>query len=221
VLNGERDNKLLGKILKGTTTIGIVCKDGVIFATDTRVTAGYYVAHKKGKKVFPIDKHIAMTIAGAVADAQSVLETLKANTHLYRLANSRPMPISAAARLTGNILFQSRMAPLLMQAIIGGVDETGAHIYALDPFGSVTEEKCVSTGSGSPVAYGILEDRYHEDLTIKEGLPLVVNGVHTAMKRDTGSGDSFDVAVVTKDGYRELSDEDKKNLLDSVEGISR
>jgi len=221
VLNNGVNNKPLDKIMKGTTTVGIVCKDGVIFATDTRVTAGYYVAHKRGKKVFPIDKHIAMTIAGAVADAQSVLETLKANVHLFRLTNGRPMSVSAAARLTANILFQSRMAPLLMEAIIGGIDDTGAHIYAIDPFGSLIEEKCVSTGSGSPIAYGILEDKYREDLTVKEGIPLVVSSVYSAMKRDIGSGDSFDVAIITKDGYRELGEEDKKKLLNGIEEIFR
>jgi len=215
VLNEGR-NKISDMTLRGTTTLGIICKDGVIFATDTRVTAGFYVAHKKGKKVFPIDNHIAMTIAGGVADAQSVVETLKANTHLFRLSNDRPMPVQAVARLTANILFQSRMAPLLLQALIGGIDDTGAHIYALDPFGSVTEEKYVSTGSGSPVAYGVLEDKYHEGLSIKEGLPIAVSGVYSAMKRDIGSGDSFDVAIITKDGYRELSDDEKKELLKNV-----
>lgn len=219
MLNEGRD-KISDMILRGTTTLGIICKDGVIFATDTRVTAGFYVAHKRGKKVFPIDDHIAMTIAGGVADAQSVVEILRTNAHLFRLSNDRPMLVQAVARLAANILFQSRMAPLLLQALIGGVDDTGAHIYALDPFGSVIEEKYVSTGSGSPVAYGVLEDKYHEGLSIKEGLPIAVSGVHSAMKRDIGSGDSFDIAIITKDGYRELNDDEKKELLKNVEGPS-
>ena len=211
------DPKLDNYVLKGTTTIGVVCKDGLVLATDTRATMGFFVAHKKAKKVYPIDDHLAMTIAGGVADAQTVVEILKANSKIYKYAHGRPMPVGAAARLVGNILFQSRFLPLLLQAIIGGMDDSGAHIFALDPLGSVTEEKCMSTGSGSPVAYGVLEAEYKENMKVNVALPVVVRAVHSAMRRDSASGDSFDVAVVTSKGYRELSDEEKKTLAGRAE----
>lgn len=203
--------------LRGTTTIGVVCRDGVILSSDTRVTMGFFVAHKKGKKIYKIDDHIAMTIAGTVADAQRTVEILKVNAKLYKLNFGRPIPINAAARLTANLLFSSRLAPLITQVLIGGVDDSGPHVYSLDPFGSVTEEKCVATGSGSPIAYGVLEDRYKDDATIKEILPIVVSAVNSAMKRDAASGDSFAVAIIDQNGYRELTDEEKKSLLGSSE----
>jgi len=197
-------------VLKGTTTMGLVCREGIVLATDTRVTMGFTVAHKYGKKIYPLDRHLAMTIAGGVADAQNVVEILKANAKLYLLSNNRVMPVAAAARLAANILFSSRwQGPLLLQALIGGVDDSGAHIYAIDLFGSVTEETCVSTGSGSPVAYGVLEDGYSSQLTVDEGISLAIRAVTSAMKRDAGSGDSYDVAVVTTDGYRELEATEK------------
>ena len=136
--------------LKGTTTVGVVCTDGVILSSDTRVTMGYFVAHKKGKKIYQIDDHLAMTISGSVADAQRVVEVLKVNAKLYKLNNNRPIPIKAASRLVANLLFSARLAPLLAQILVGGVDSTGSHVFSLDPFGSLTEEKCVATGSGSP-----------------------------------------------------------------------
>ena len=200
--------------MKGTTTIGVVCKNGVILSSDTRVTMGYFVAHKRGKKIHKIDDHLAMTIAGTVADAQWTVDILKANAQLYKLTNHRKMPVSAAARLIANLLFSSRYYPLLTQVLIGGVDDTGPHVYSLDPLGSLTEEKCVATGSGSPIAYGVLEDQYREDATVEELLPIVVRAVHSAMKRDAASGDSFDVAVIDENGFRELSDEEKKKILE-------
>ncbi|MFH0748919.1 MAG: archaeal proteasome endopeptidase complex subunit beta [Candidatus Bathyarchaeota archaeon] len=204
--------KLEDLVHKGTTTVAIVCQDGVVFGTDTRVTAGYFVAHKSGKKVYKIAEHMAMTIAGVVADAQNVVEILKANASLFNLENQRPMMVSAAARLAANVLFSSRGFPLILQALIGGVDDSGTHVFAVDPYGSVIEETCASTGSGSPIAYGVLEDRYRKNMTVKEGIPLVVSAVTTAMKRDIGSGDSFDVVVIGKDGYRELTVEEKKEI---------
>ncbi|MDH7564464.1 MAG: archaeal proteasome endopeptidase complex subunit beta [Candidatus Bathyarchaeota archaeon] len=208
--NNDAVDKL---ILKGTTTIGAACKDGVILASDTRVTMGMYVAHKQGKKVYKIDDHLGMTIAGTVADAQRTVDILIANAQLYRLNMNRPMPISAAARLIANLLFSARYVPLLTQVLIGGVDDTGAHVFSLDPFGSLTEEKLVSTGSGSPVAYGVLEDEFKEGMSVKEGMPIIAKAVNAAMKRDAASGNNYNIVVIDEKGYRELTEKEKKQLL--------
>ena len=207
MMNNDSVDRL---VLKGTTTIGVVCKDGIILASDTRVTMGFYVAHKRGKKIYKIDDHLAMTIAGSLADAQRTVDILTANAQLYKLNMGRPLPINSAARLIANLLFSSRFAT---QVLVGGVDNTGPHVFSIDPLGSLTEEKCVATGSGSPIAYGILEDRYKEDISVKEFLPIIVKAVNSAMKRDAASGDSFNVAVVDEKGYQELTDEGKKKLL--------
>jgi len=208
--NNDTINRL---VLKGTTTIGVVCKDGVILASDTRVTMGFYVAHKHGKKIYKIDDHLAMTIAGSVADAQRTVDILTANAQLYKLNMGRPLPVSSAARFVANLLFSARYVPLQTEALIGGVDDSGSHMFRLDPFGTLTDEKCVSTGSGSPVAYGVLEDKYKDGVSVRELLPVIVKAVDAAMKRNAGTGDSFNVAVIDEKGYRELTDKEKKQLL--------
>ncbi len=199
--------------LKGTTTVGIVCRDGVILASDTRVTMGFFVAHHRGKKVYKLDDHLAMTISGSVADAQRAVDILKANAKLYRLEMVRPMPVSTAARVIANLLFSSRYAPLIAQILIGGIDDSGPHVFSVDPLGSITEEKCVATGSGSPIAYGVLEDKYKEDASIKDMLGIVVSAVDSAMKRNAATGDSFDVSIIDKEGYRELGEKEKKDIM--------
>ena len=209
----SQNNNASQLVLKGTTTIGVVCVDGVILASDTRVTMGYYVAHKFGKKVYKIDDHMGMTIAGTVADAQKVVDILTANAQLYKINLNRPMPIASAARLVANLLFSARYVPLSTQVLVGGLDDTGPHVFNLDPYGSLTEEKSVSTGSGSPVAYGILEDQYHEGMTIAELPPTIVKAVNAAMKRDVASGNNYNITVIDKNGYRELSAEEKSSLL--------
>ena len=208
------NNDIVNKLaLKGTTTIGVVCKDGVILASDTRVTMGLYVAHKRGKKIYKIDDHLAMTIAGTVADAQQVVDILTANAQLYKINMGRPLSVASAARFVANLMFSARYVPLLTEAILGGVDDTGPHVFRLDPFGTLIEEKCVSTGSGSPVAFGVLEDRYKEDTPVKELLPVIIKAITAAMKRNAGTGDSFNIAVLDDKGYRELTDKEKKQLL--------
>jgi proteasome beta subunit len=198
--------------LKGTTTIGVVCKDGVVLASDTRVSMGYYVAHKHGKKVYRIDDYLAMTIAGTLADAQRIVDVLTANAQLYKIGNGRPMSVSSAARFAANLLFSNRYVPLETEAIIAGIDDSGPHLFRLDPFGTLTEEKCVSTGSGSPVAYGVLEDRYGDNVGVEELLPVIFKAVDAAMKRNAATGDSFNISIIDKKGYRELTEKEKKKL---------
>src|SRR5437879_10675889 len=141
-LEFQRAGKL--PVLKGTTTIGVVCHDGVVLTTDTRATMGSFVAHKHAKKVYRIDQHIAMTIAGVVGDAQAIVEMLRANSALYKLDLARPIPINSAARLVSNVLFQSRYYPMGVQALIGGMDDSGAQICMLDQLRSQTGAELTS-----------------------------------------------------------------------------
>jgi len=206
----SRDSNVLKT---GTTTVGMVIRDAVVVATDTRVTAGFFVAHRKGKKVFPLANHAAITIAGRVADAQTLIDILRANINYYQIVRETPMPIQSIARLASSMMFSSRYFPFYAQLIIAGVDDSGPHLFNLDPFGSVTEERLIATGSGSPVAYGVLEPSYREDLDFNSAVELAFQSVSAAIRRDAGSGDSIDVAYVLRDkGYGELSREEKEPL---------
>ncbi|MCK4633509.1 archaeal proteasome endopeptidase complex subunit beta [Candidatus Bathyarchaeota archaeon] len=208
-------------VYKGTTTIGVVCNDGIILSSDTRVTMGTFIAHKKGKKIYKIDDHVAMTISGSVADAQRLVDILVVNARLYKIDFRRPIPIKSASRLLSNLLFSSRYYPLIAQIIVGGIDNSGRHVFSLDPLGSLVEEKCVATGSGSPVAYGVLEDKFQEGMPTAEMLPVVVHALKAAMKRNTASGDSFDIAIIDKNGYRELADDEKASIVETTSELRR
>lgn len=199
--------------LKGTTTVGITCKDGVVFASERRASMGNLVAHKVAEKIFKIDNHIAATIAGSVADAQSLMKVISAETSLYRLRNGEKISIEAASAVTANILHSS---PAYVQTLLGGVDETGASIYSLDAAGGMIKDTFISTGSGSTFAYGVLEDRFHEDIEVTEGTELAIRAIKAATERDTFSGNGFLVAKVTKDGYEMLEKEKVEAIVKKI-----
>jgi len=139
---------------------------------------------------------------------------LKANASIYQIQRRREIPVRAVASLASNLLFSQRFYPYSVQIIIGGYDSEGYHLYSLDPFGSAIEDNLIATGSGSPVAYGVLESGYNEELTLDEGLALAARAIRSAMKRDVYTGDSFDIVTVTREkGYMELTSEEKKSLL--------
>lgn len=197
----------------GTTTVGLVCADGVVLATDTRVTAGGFIAHKRGKKLLRIDDNIAMTISGGVADAQNVVDTLKYYNNLYKIERGRQMPVRAAAQVVSNMLFSSRLYPFIADVLVGGVDSKGGSIFNVDFFGSINQEKVFATGSGSPVAYGVLEAEFKEGMTTAKAYPLAAKAIIAATRRNVATGDHFDVAILDKQGFRELSEEEKDGLL--------
>ena len=198
---------------EGTTTVGITCVDGVVFASERRASMGNLVAHKVAEKIFKIDNHIAATIAGSVADAQSSMKIISAETALYRLRNGKDISLEAAAAVSSNILHSS---PAYVQTLIGGVDDTGASIYSLDAAGGMIKDTFISTGSGSTFAYGVLEDRFHEDITVEEAKELALRAIKAATERDTYSGNGFLVAEVTKDGYKMLEKEEVESIIEKI-----
>lgn len=192
----------------GTTTLGLVCKDGVVLAADRRATAGTLIAHKRTKKVYKLDENLGLTTAGLVGDLQVLARYITAEVELYKLKRGSSMPVEACATLTANILSGSRYFPYWVQLVIGGIDRAGGHVYSLDAAGGSLPDKFVSSGSGSPYVYGVLEDHWKDDMTSEEGTNLAIRAVTSAMKRDAVSGEGIDVAVITKDGFKMLDDKE-------------
>ncbi|MCD6483379.1 MAG: archaeal proteasome endopeptidase complex subunit beta [Candidatus Aenigmarchaeota archaeon] len=191
----------------GTTTVGIICKDGVVLAAEKKSTMGYLVASKESQKILQIADHIAITIAGASGDAQALARYMRAEIKLFEIQNGRRISVRGAATLLSNILQSSKYFPYMVQLIVAGYDDyEGAKIFSLDAIGAVEEEKkFFSTGSGSPIALGVLEDQYREDLTVEEGAELAKRAIKAAIQRDIGSGGAgVDIVIIDKNGLRFL-----------------
>ncbi|MCU0853035.1 MAG: archaeal proteasome endopeptidase complex subunit beta [Thermoplasmata archaeon] len=201
------------EVKKGTTTVGIVCKDGVVMATEMRATMGTLIAHKTTQKLFKIDDNLGLTVAGVVGDAQSLARYITAEVELYKLKRGQQMTVKSAATLTSNILAGSRFYPYWVGLILGGVDKDGGHVYALDMVGGAIPDDYVTTGSGSPYVYGVLEDHYEKGLSVSDGMDLAIRGLHAAMKRDSASGDGYSVASINKDGFAPLDEKEIQKRL--------
>lgn len=219
----DTDNSVLETLRNfgkwGTTTVGLIYDKGVVFSTDTRVIAGStFIAHKKGKKVIQISNHSAITIAGSVAFAQNLVDVLRVEARMFQLERGYEITIRALANVASIALWRS---PPAIQAIIGGYDVFGPSLFQIDPFGGITKENFVSTGSGSPVALGLLESKMRkEKVEEKEAREIAVEAVLTAMSRDTATGNDFDVAIIDEKGYRELKENEKNDILKAIKRLS-
>lgn len=202
-MNLEQLNDTKRVIQTGTTTVGVICTDGVVLAADRQATMGY-VESRYERKVHRISDRMGLTISGLVGDLQALIRIMRAEIRLYELKNGK-MSVNAAATLLSNILHSRRYFPYMAMMLLGGVDDVGANVYSLDPAGGRSSgEKVFATGSGSPVAMGVLESEYKEGMTTAQAKELVVKALSAARSRDIYTGGSgFDIAVIDDKGYHE------------------
>lgn len=204
-MNNQSNGQFRYLYVPGATTVGVVCSDGVILASEKRVSYGGLVLSRAGKKVFKIADHIGSACAGLVSDMQMLIREVAFYANLFRLEVRRPIGVRAAAKVMSNLLFSRRLVPLLTQTIVGGIDDEGPSLYVLDVLGSVIPDKYAAVGSGAEIALGVLEEGYKDGLTIEEGKELVVRAIKSAVSRDAMSGDGIDFIIITKNGIKEES----------------
>jgi proteasome beta subunit len=189
----------------GTTTLGIVCKDGVVLAADKRATAGGFIAAKDVDKVVLIIDNLAITTAGSVSDIQIFIKLLRAELKLKNIKTNRQSTIKEAANLASRMVYESarQYFPSLTHFLLAGYDTHGTHLYELYPDGSISEIKdFIASGSGSPMVFGIFENVYKDTITLKDAEDLAVKAISASIQRDSFSGNGIDVMVISKDNIR-------------------
>ena len=189
--------------MPGATTIGMVCKDGVVLASERRVSYGYFIMSKSGRKVFQLTDKVGAACAGIVADMQILTREVSAYLRIYSYERELSVTVRTAAKLMGSMLFERRYFPYLAQTIVGGIDESGPKLFVLDPLGSVIEDKFTAVGSGSEIAMGLLETEYNENLTVEDAKGLARKAIKAATARDIGSGEGLDMLIITNVGTKE------------------
>ncbi len=200
----------------GTTTVAMVCRDGIVLAADQKATMGHLVASKDTQKVFEISPKICMTIAGSAGDGQAMARLLKAELSLYELQEKK-VTVKAAATLLANILrgAYKSFIPEYVQLVLGGYDARGAQLYSVDAAGGLSpEDEYAFSGSGSVIALGVLENGYKKDMSTEDGVNLLLRSIKAARERDVYTGGkSMHVAVITKEGINWIKDEQIKGII--------
>jgi len=191
--------------IPGATTVGVIFNAGVILAAEKRVTYGYFVMSKGGKKVFKVTDQIGVACAGLVGDMQILAKEMEAQANLFSMDVGRKISVRSASKLLANVLFNRRYSPLFTQTIVGGLDDEGPSLFVLDVLGSLIPDKYAVVGSGTEIAMGVLEEGYKETLSAEEAKELVTRSIKSAVSRDSMSGDGIDFLIITKEGITEES----------------
>lgn len=201
----------------GTTTLGIICNNGIIFASEHHATMDTFIASKTVKKIYKIDEHIEMAVSGVVGHSQYLLRQFTAKIYLYSLENGYRIPLKAAATLLSNLL-RGENAPYYVQLILGGWNGNEEDLCSIDDVGGMIGDEYIVAGC-SQHAYGVfLEDRYKKDLSIDEGIDIILSALNAVTKRDSASGDGIEISIIDKQGYKILEEGVIKNRLHILEG---
>jgi proteasome beta subunit len=195
-----------------TTIVGIKTKEGVVLGSDRRASKGFFIGSKITQKIARIDDTLAVAIAGQLSDAEYMIKAAKAERRLLELRRGFPFTVKESARLIANLAYSGlkNYQPYFVELLVAGVDQAGGHILSADMSGAITDEDFASSGSGSPIAYGVLESAYTRDLTNEQAKQIATKAVAAAMERDPGSGNGIDVLVIpnlllVKDGNKGVS----------------
>jgi len=181
-----------------TTIVGIKTKEGVVLGSDRRASKGFFIGSKITQKIAKVDDILAIAIAGQLSDAEYLIRVAKAERKLLELRRGFPLTVKESSRLIANLAYSGLKSyqPYFVELLVAGVDDNGGHIYAADMSGAITTEDFASSGSGSPIAYGVLESVYHKNVTNEEAKEIATKAVAAAMERDPGSGNGIDVLVI-------------------------
>jgi proteasome beta subunit len=192
----------------GTTILGIVCKDGVIIASDRQSTAGSITMNKDAEKSILISDYLMLSGTGMVSDIKMMEKVLAAELRLKELRSKVRPTVKEGANLLANLLYRGiRQSGTMAGFLVAGYNTDGTtELYSVEPAGSAKKisDYDANFGSGMPFVLGLLERQYKKGLTVEEGAKLATESLKSSTQRDTGSGYGMDVFAITKDGIKQV-----------------
>src|SRR3989449_8836330 len=182
-----------------TTTIGITCSDGVVLAADKRASKCFFVGSKAVNKLFMLDEATAVAIAGQMSDAEYLVNLAKAERRLISLRRGYPLNVHESARLISNIVYNGMKAynPFYVELVVAGVDAEGPHVFTADMSGAITSEPFMASGSGSPLAYGVMEQGFRQGLDVEAAERLAEPAGRRGREGGPGRGDGEGLPAVS------------------------
>ncbi|MGA9154071.1 MAG: proteasome subunit beta [Candidatus Nitrosopolaris sp.] len=192
------------QFMPGATAVGISFDNGVVLASEKRVSYGNFVVNKNTKKTFYVTDHVGAACAGMIADMQILVRQVGALAKIRKLETRRNVAPNSVAKMMSVIMFERRFFPLLTQVIVGGIEQK-PEIYTLDPLGSVLPDDYAAVGTGAEMALGVMDSEYRANISEQSAKELAIKAIKSSIQRDSGSGDGIDILFVTRNPQRDES----------------
>ena len=175
----------------GSTSIGLVCKDGVIVVAHKRISSSLVVGDSH-EKIFQIDGHILASSSGLVADARKLVDLARLEAQKHRLTFDEEISIEYLAKQVGDhIQFFTQVAgvrPYGVSLLLGGVGVDGSRLFETDPSGAIFEFKATAIGSGKKGVEAFFEKEYKDNLPLDEGIKLSLRALRKVTEEKLSAG---------------------------------
>jgi len=160
----------------GSTAIGIKTPEGVVLAVEKRVTSPLIIPQSI-EKIVEIDSHISCAMSGLIADAKTLIDKARVEAQNHWFSYDEKMSVESVTQAVSDLALAfsdqddevyAMSRPFGVALLFAGVDETGPHLFHLEPSGTFLEYEAKAIGSGSEGAQQNLQDIYHKTMTLKE-----------------------------------------------------
>ena len=172
-------------VKQGSTAIGMVCKDGVLFVTDKRILDPLIVPESV-EKIYQIDDHVGATFAGISSDARILVERSQIRAQQHRVQYDSPMDVLSLVKDISNLKQLTTQSggfrPFGVSLLIGGIDVTGPKLFETDPTGIYFEYRATAIGEFETEVEEILHKEYKPDLKIEDALRIAIRALARVIK---------------------------------------
>lgn len=174
-------------VKQGSTAIGLVAKNGVVFISDKRI-ASKLILPESVEKIFQIDDHIATTSAGIISDARILVERAQVKSQQYAVHYDSPIDVLDVVKDIANLkqwtTQSGGLRPFGVSLIIGGVDAKGPGLFVTDPTGIFFQYKACAIGEFDKEVEDILQKDYSDQLDIQATIKLGLSTLSQVLKDD-------------------------------------
>lgn len=157
----------------GPSSIGIICKEGVLILADKRIR-DKLISHQSASKVFEVDKHIIVTAAGMSSDARVLIDQAQILAQQNRVTYESPVePITIIKMLADRKQYFTQFGgarPYGVSLMLAGVNKGKAYLYTSDVTGNFFEYKANAIGENDEKVKEILRKDYKEGMSIDDGI---------------------------------------------------
>jgi len=202
-------------VKRGTTTVGVKFKDGVVLIVDKRIISRL-IEPDSIEKIFQIDECIGCATSGLVADARVIVDRSRIDALINKIRYDEKISVITLVKCICDFKHTYTqygwVRPFGTALLIAGIDETGSHLFATDPSGAFMEYRAGSRGEGRSGAMAYFEENYKEDMTLEEAIDMGIK----AIKGNEGrlNPDAIEIAIVdTIEKFRKLSRDESKNYV--------
>ena len=208
-------------VKRGTTTVGIKFKNGIALIVDKRITSRL-IEPNSIEKIFKIDEHIGCATSGLVADARALVERARLEAQINRLTYEQPIQIKALVKkicdFKQTYTQYGGVRPFGTALLIGGVDDSGAHLFATDPSGAMMEYKATAEGEGRDAAIEYFEKNYEEGLSRDDAIILGLKALIYATEKKHEKR-AVEVGIVDEQRkFRILTDDETEKYFEKAKG---